>query len=167
MKFARITLAAALLGAMSSGAALAQMQVQLTGGWNGKTVPAGQQCSQFGGEGMSPPMKVSGLPEKTAWIYVEFNDRDYKPLSTKGGHGVIGYPVKGNSATLKSVPERKKKLPGNARVIKKARSSGKYASSGYLAPCSGGRGNRYFADVKAISADGKTLETIRVEIGKY
>lgn len=167
MKLAKVTMVAAVLGVLSAGAGWAEMKVQLSGGWDGKTVPAGQQCSLFGGKGMSPPMKVSGVPGGTVWIYVEFNDRDYQPLSKKGGHGVIGFPVSGSNATLNSVPERQKALPGNAQVIKKARSSGKYASAGYLAPCSGGKGNRYFADVKAISADGKTQETVRVEIGKY
>jgi hypothetical protein len=52
-------------------------------------------------------------------------------------------------------------------VISAARGTGKYASKGYMPPCSGGRGNRYFAIVKAISSGGKVLEKQRVEIGRY
>jgi hypothetical protein len=59
-------------------------------------------------------------------------------------------------------------LPGGARVIKAARSSGDYASAGYLPPCSGGRGNRYTVDLKAIDKAGKVLDEItNFDIGKY
>ena len=151
----------------TAGLAEAQMKVQLGAPWDGRKVPAGQQCPLFGGKGSTPPMKVTGVPDGTAWIYVEYNDRDYSALSSKGGHGIIGYPVSGSSADLYAVPGLKARLPGKARVIAKARSTGEYASPGYLPPCSGGRGNRYFADVKAISAAGKVLGKVRVEIGRY
>lgn len=167
MNFRLTAFAAACAGLFIAGAAQAEMKVSLGGGWDGRTVPAGQQCGLFKGKGMSPSMTVSGLPEGAAWIYVEFNDRDYKPLSRKGGHGIIGYPVSGSTVKLHPVPEKTKKLPGSAKVIRAAKSSGKYASRGYLAPCSGGKGNRYFADVKAVSAKGKALEVVRVELGKY
>lgn len=145
----------------------ADFSVKLSGGWNGKKVPAGQHCKLFGGNGKTPPMKVSGLPKGTQWLYVEYNDRSYAPLSKNGGHGIIGYPVKGASASLPAVPGMTKSLPGGAKVVKRARSSGKYASAGYLPPCSGGRGNQYFADVKAIDAGGKLLGQARVELGRY
>lgn len=148
-------------------AALAELSVKLAGGWDGKRVPAGQHCPLFGGKGATPPMQVSGLPQGTAWVYVEFNDRSYKPLSRDGGHGVIGYPVKGASANLHSVPGLAGKLPGQAKVIKPARGTGKYKSSGYLPPCSGGKGNAYFAVVKAISAKGQVLDRGQVELGRY
>ncbi|WP_205470728.1 hypothetical protein [Breoghania sp. L-A4] len=118
----------------------------------------------FGGNGKTPPMKVSGLPKGTEWIHAEFNERSYKPLSRNGGHGVIGYPVKGNAANL---PANSTSLPGGAKVIKAARASGKYASRGYLPPCSGGRGNQYFADLKAVGKGGKVLGQARVELGRY
>ncbi len=146
---------------------MADMSVKLKGGWDGKKVPDGQQCTLFGGKGKTPPMSVSGLPAGTVWVYVEFNDRDYGPLSRNGGHGTIGYPAKGSSADLYAVPGLRGSLPGNARVIAKARSSGKYKSDGYLPPCSGGRGNRYEAVIKAVSSSGKVLEKVRVPIGRY
>jgi hypothetical protein len=151
----------------TAGVAHADMSVSLGGGWDGKKVPNGQHCTLFGGKGSTPPMQVTNLPAGTAWVYVEYNDRDYKPLSKKGGHGIIGYPVKGASADLYSVPGLVGKLPGKARVISAARGTGKYASDGYMPPCSGGKGNRYFAEVKAVSASGKVLEKARVNIGRY
>ncbi len=167
MHFGRTAFFAATAALLMAGSAMADMSVKLKGGWDGKKVPAGQQCTLFGGKGKTPPMAVSGLPSGTAWVYVEFNDRDYGPLSKNGGHGVIGYPVKGATADLYAVPGLKGSLPGNARVISKARSTGKYKSNGYLPPCSGGKGNRYEAVVKAVSADGKVLDQKRVGIGRY
>ena len=161
-----ITLAGLFLVA-STGVAMADMKVTLKGGWNGKSVPKGQHCKLDGGNGATPPMKVSGLPKGTTWVHAEYNDKDYQPLSTKGGHGVIGYPVSGNSADIYAVPGLKGSLPGKAKVIKKARGTGKYASAGYMPPCSGGNGHRYFVDIKAIGTNGKVLEKKRVQIGRY
>lgn len=164
MKRTSLTLCALSFMATS---AYADMSVKLAGGWDGKKIPQGQQCKLFGGKGATPPMKVTGLPSGTQWIHVEFNDRDYRPLSKNGGHGVIGYPISGNSADLYSVPGLSGKLPGRAVVVSAAKSSGDYASAGYLPPCSGGKGNRYFAVVKAISSGGKILEKQRVDLGRY
>ena len=150
-----------------ASAAAADMTVRLGGGWDGKKIPSGQHCTVHGGKGSTPPMTVSNLPSGTAWIYVEYNDRDYAPLSKKGGHGVIGYPVSGATADLYSVPGLASKLPGKAKVISAARGTGAYKSGGYMPPCSGGKGNRYFAIVKAISASGKQIDKQRVEIGRY
>lgn len=166
MKFKTLT-AAGLLVSVFGSAAYADMSVKLGGGWDGKKIPAGQHCPLQGGKGKTPPMSVSGIPNGTTWIFVEYNDRDYKPLSTNGGHGIIGFPVKGASANLPAVPGMTGRLPGNARVIQAARGTGDYASDGYKPPCSGGRNHRYFAIVKAVSAQGKVLDKTRVEIGRY
>lgn len=152
---------------LGTSAFAADFKVKLTGGWNGKTVPAGQHCRLHGGKGKTPPMTISGLPEGTEWVLVEYNDRDYKPLSKKGGHGSIGYPVSGTSVKLPAVAARSNKLPNGIFVHKKARSKGDYASKGYLPPCSGGKGNRYFADVHAMQGKKKKLGSVRVEMGKY
>lgn len=150
----------------SAAAAQAGMNVQLLSPWNGKRIPAGQQCSVQGGQAATPPMQISGLPAGTSMVVAEFNDRSYAPLSRKGGHGVIGWPVKGSSAKLAPVPEGAGKGPGGAVVVKDTRGTlgnGK----GYLAPCSGGRGNSYEAIVKAVSGEGEVLEQVRVKLGRY
>lgn len=154
--------------ALSPVAALADMSAQLLSPWDGKKVPAGQQCSLFGGNGSTPPMTVSGIPAGAVWIIGEFNDKSYSPLSSKGGHGIVAWPVKGSKAKLFAVPGMTAKLPNGARLIKAARSTGKYASKGYLPPCSGGRGNRYAVDIKAIDAKGNVLAKIgNFTIGRY
>ncbi len=151
-----------------AGSAAFALDVKLGGGWTGKAVPNGQQCRLHGGNGATPPMVVSGIPDGTKWIVMEFNDKDYRPLSTKGGHGVLAYPAKGSTTSVPALPGMTARLPGGAQVVKKARSTGEYASAGYLPPCSGGRGNRYTVDVKAVAADGKVLSQKRnVTIGRY
>ncbi|WP_228848863.1 hypothetical protein [Halocynthiibacter styelae] len=154
---------------LSAGLAQAEMQVVLTGGWDGNRVPDGQQCTLFGGNGSTPPMRITGMPAGTAMIVAEYNDRSYQPLSRNGGHGTIGYAVSGDSADLPAVPGlTDRNLPRGVQVIKKARGTGEYASDGYMPPCSGGRGNRYTVDLHAVDAGGNTLERLRrVPIGRY
>jgi hypothetical protein len=152
---------------MSAAPAMAQMSVSLLAPWDGKKVPAGQQCSLHGGNGATPPMKITGLPAGTTWVLVEFNDRSYPPLSNNGGHGKIGFPAKTTTVTLPAVPGMQANLPHGAFVVAKARSTGNYTSKGYLPPCSGGRNNRYTAVVKAMSKQNKVLEKMTIDIGRY
>lgn len=165
----RVLYTAAVLTVFSATTAFAEMQVTLTGGWDGKRIPAGQHCVLFGGNGSTPPMHIANLPKGAVMVVAEYNDRDYQPLSRKGGHGTIGYVVSGASADLPAVPGMTdRNLPRGVRVVQKARSSGRYKSDGYLPPCSGGKGNRYAVDLKAVNASGKVLETVhRVPIGRY
>jgi hypothetical protein len=163
----RKIIASVLVLAISGGAALAEMQIALGAPWDGKRIPKGQHCSLQGGKGATPPMRITGLPAGTAMVVVEYNDKSYAPLSSKGGHGIIGFPVKGSSADLPSVPGMTDRFQGGIRLIAKARSTGKYASDGYLPPCSGGRGNDYRADVKAIGQNGAVLEKVTVKLGRY
>ncbi|MCE8537106.1 hypothetical protein KBY27_06530 [Ruegeria pomeroyi] len=152
---------------LTAGMAHAGMTVDLLPPWDGKKIPKGQHCQLQGGKGATPPMQVAGIPAGTVMLVVQYNDKSYKPLSSKGGHGTIGYPVKGASAKLPAVPGMTAKLPGGVRVVAPARSTGEYASKGYLPPCSGGRGNTYEAVVQAVGADGKVLERVKLKIGRY
>jgi phosphatidylethanolamine-binding protein (PEBP) family uncharacterized protein len=160
---------AAFMAVSVPGAALAQdMKVALGGaGWTGGKVPSGQECKRFGGNGSTPPLKVSGLPAGTDKIIVEFDDLDFGPLSSNGGHGGISYAHKGGaSANLRAVPGYTSSLPAGVMLENAARSTGEFASPGYLPPCSGGRGHRYQATVKATKG-GSTLATAKVVIGTY
>lgn len=164
MRIALFAAAATLLAT----AVHADISVKLGAPWDGKKVPAGQQCTLFGGKGSTPPMQVTGVPQGAAWIVAEFNDKSYQPLSRNGGHGIIAWPAKAGTSQLKSVPGLAAKLPHGAQVMKPARSSGKYASAGYLPPCSGGRGNNYTVDIKVINSAGKVLASKKnVKIGRY
>ena len=159
-----------LIAGLILAAGMAQAQsftAKLALPWNGVTVPEGQQCRLFGGNGATPIFVLNGLPEGTAQIRVEFNDKSYAPLSENGGHGAIGFPVNGPNAVLPSVPGMTAYLPSGAEVLAAARSGGQYASAGYLPPCSGGRGNRYMADVIALDAGGIELARVPVELGRY
>lgn len=57
--------------------------------WDGKTVPAGQRCRWAGGNGATPPLRVTHIPAGANALLVEFSDRSYV-LMDHGGHGVIG-----------------------------------------------------------------------------
>ncbi len=153
---------------MAAGMASAQsFTAELGPPWDGITVPDGQQCRLFNGNGATPMIILQGLPQATTRIRVEFNDKSYAPLANNGGHGVIGFQVSGPNAVLPSVPGMTTVLPEGAEVLAAARSSGQYASPGYLPPCSGGRGNRYMADVIALDATGAELARMPVELGRY
>ena len=73
--------------------------------WNGKTVPKGQQCRRFGGNGATPALAVGNLPAEANAIILEFSDRDV-PKMDNGGHGKIGYriPSGAGKVVIPSVP---------------------------------------------------------------
>ena len=153
---------------MAASAASAQsFTAELAPPWDGTDVPGGEQCRLFNGNGATPMIILQGLPEGTVQMRVEFNDKSYGPLANNGGHGVIGFLVSGPNAVLPAVPGMTADLPAGAEVLAAARSSGQYASPGYLPPCSGGRGNRYMADVIALDAGGAELARVAAELGRY
>lgn len=149
-------------------AASADMSAALLAPWDGVKVPDGQQCTLHGGNGATPPINLSGVPDGTAHIVLFFNDKSYAPLSRNGGHGAIAFAASGGNVSLASVPALTANLPNGVSVYSAARSTGNYASAGYLPPCSGGRGNRYTVDIKAVSAEGTVLdELLNFDIGRY
>ena len=136
--------------------------------WTGKKIPKGQHCKKFGGNGATPELTVSGIPEGATAILVEFNDASYQPLSSRGGHGIVGFEhAGGGEAVLPPVPGGTRETPAGTWIEKKNRATGAWTSPGYLPPCSGGRGNRYFAVVKAVDANGKVLAKAKITIGRY
>jgi len=145
----------------------AEMVGTLGAPWDGVNVPKGQHCQLLQGEGSTPPMTLTGLPAGTVAVHLEFNDLTYTPLSTDGGHGIIGIRVTGPDADLPSVPAMTDVLPEPAFVVKKARAPSPYNSDGYLPPCSGGRGNEYSVTVKAVDAADAVLEQVTLPMGRY
>ena len=135
--------------------------------WNGKRIPKGQQCSKFGGKGSTPALVVEGAPDGTVEIVVAYNDRSYQPLSYNGGHGKIGYKAGPGATTIPALPGETVRMPVGARIVAKNRATGSYARAGYLPPCSGGRGNLYFADVIALDAKGDVLAKGRIILGRH
>ncbi|MDK9721151.1 MAG: hypothetical protein OEL53_08200 [Rhodospirillales bacterium] len=169
-------LCAVMIG-LSSFGALAQDYAKLEvsfadEAWTSNAVPTIGICDAYGGKGYSPALKISGIPAEANVIIVAFSDRIYSPMDN-GGHGVLRYsiaPGQGN-VTLPSVPGDTKKLPEGIWV-ESDNSSRMHGGRGYLGPCSGGRGNRYEADLKALykPTDGgetKLLAKGTIRLGYY
>lgn len=148
--------------------------------WNGEKVPDGQQCKRFGGQGATPAMGVAGIPKGATAILVEFNDRDFPPLASKGGHGIIGWRLGqqdgGAFATLiPPVPGQSDVLPEGVFKVSGHRSAAPENSPGtaYLPPCSGGQKHAYYAVVKAVvwppkpGEEPQTLAIGSIEMGVY
>lgn len=143
--------------------------------WTGNTIPSGEQCQMFGGKGSTPALKIENIPAGANAIIVEYNDLSYAPLSSGGGHGKIGFWIKhSGSTTLDSVPGETAQLSVEGSFVEaRALSTGEYASPGYLPPCSGGRGNTYVADVKAVykatkeGEENRLLAQQRIKLGTY
>ena len=166
----KISLPAALAAAIMSLApvpVLAEMAVALNPPWDGQTIPADQVCALHGGQGMTPPMTLTGLPEGTASVAVEYNDISFPSLAFNGGHGAIGFAAASPDAVLPPMPAMTAELPEGAWVISAARTHGQYASPGYIPPCSGGNGHTYQAVVRALDAGGNELDSARVVLGRY
>lgn len=140
--------------------------------WDGKKVPGGQHCKKFGGNGATPPLKVSNIPTEANGIVVEFNDKSYGKLSRDGGHGKIGFHIQAGagSVVLPAVPGGTKDMPEGVWLVKKNRATGAWSSPGYLPPCSGGKGNKYEAEVYAVIVTGDDYEEIaegEIKLGRY
>jgi hypothetical protein len=136
--------------------------------WNGETIPEGQHCKLQDGNGATPALNLSGLPEGTVAVHLAFNDESYEPMNN-GGHGTIGFnvsPVDG-AATIPSVPGATNELPDGAFVAKANATSGDFLSEGYMPPCSGGRGNTYSVLISAVGADDAVLGQKYLGLGKY
>ena len=118
--------------------------------WTDKGVPKVGLCARDGGEGMSPPLVVRNIPSGTTDIIVEFSDRTFTALDN-GGHGSIRVPITGETEVMiPSVPGETFNLP-NGVFTEAAHLSSRMSAGAYAGPCSGGRGNFYEADVKAVS----------------
>jgi hypothetical protein len=140
--------------------------------WNGRVVPAGQQCRRFQGGGGTPALQVDDIPAGANALLIEFNDETYRPMDN-GGHGIVGFRTGGPRVVAPSIPgETLDGLPA-AAFIEVPHRAGDYGGPGYLPPCSGGQGNLYTITVKAVfksetnPADNKLLAQTRVELGRY
>ena len=119
--------------------------------WNGKTIPAGQQCPAFGGKGATPGLTIQNVPPKANALILEFSNMSELSLD-KGGQGRIGYRFTPGSQTLAlpPVPGNTFDLPEPFFVIAAHRKPFQNSPGAYLPPCSGGKGDYYYLVVKAI-----------------
>ena len=121
--------------------------------WDGKTVPKDEVCSDYNKNGGdSPALRISNLPKKVNYIILSFSDESFKGMS-HGGHGVVGYEVKDANSTLTipSIHGETFTLPKGFNSIRKHQGEQfKKKKGAYLPPCSGGNGNLYVVEIKAI-----------------
>ncbi len=133
--------------------------------WSGGSVPQVGLCTMHGGKGMSPAIKVAGLPGGTERLVVRFSDRDW---GDEGAHGVVGVAVTtGASSTL--VPSFKGETDSLPAGVDKISQHGCRACAGgvYLGPCSGGARHHYFVTIEAQSSEGKTLASGKLTLGDF
>lgn len=174
-----VLLVAGLLGACSHDAYRpvadpARLQVTFADPqWDGRTVPAAQRCRWAGGNGSTPPLRVDGIPRGANALLVEFSDRSYF-LMDHGGHGEIGLWLRGaaQSVGVPAVAGESLELPEGMFVERAHQGWLRGHGGAYLPPCSGGRGHRYYATVRAVykAAEGgesRLLGEGSIELGEY
>ena len=143
--------------------------------WNGQNIPSGQQCRRFGGVNPeTPELKVSNIPSEANALVVEYSDKSH-PRMNNGGHGKIGYNIDPGSreVIVPSVPGHSFDLPKGFYLVS-AQINPQWDDAGaYLPPCSGGKGNTYYATVRAIvkgkSTEEKSLRLAEgvIDMGRY
>lgn len=140
--------------------------------WDGKTVPAGQQCQKFGGKGSTPLISVNDIPEGANAIVMEYSDHTYQAMN-HGGHGKFGYriPTGSTTVTIPSMAGQTFDLPSGFFLIEAQRAPDWDKAGAYLPPCSGGSGNDYYVTVKAVKevkgGIREVLAETEVPLGKY
>jgi hypothetical protein len=143
--------------------------------WNGKKVPAGQQCSRFGGNGATPPLMVKNIPAGANALIMEYSDRDsqYRYMDN-GGHGKIGYNITPGTkqVTIPSVPGHTFDLPKGFFLVSAHQAPNWDKAGAYMPPCSGGKENLYYVTVKAVydAPEGKESQLLgkgRLTLGRY
>lgn len=141
--------------------------------WDGEHIPEGQHCKKFGGNGSTPSLKIENIPLSSNAIIIEFSDRSFF-LMNHGGHGKIGIWLdeQHTSVVIPSVAGETTVVPDGLFIEKQHRGS-RGKEGAYLPPCSGGRGNRYYAEVKAVYKDrknkkeSKLLALGEIYLGEY
>lgn len=140
--------------------------------WDGKQVPTGQQCQKFGGnQPATPRIQLSGVPDTTNLIMLEYSDRSYQPMN-HGGHGRMAFAIHQPSTNLMipSVPGHRFDLPSGFMIIEPHRNPKWDQAGAYMPPCSGGKGNDYYVTVTALHFNGKQATSLAktvIELGKY
>lgn len=128
-----------------------ELDVSLEGvGWDGETIPRSGICADGQGRGMSPTIRVKGIPPEADAVVVEFNDKGYHELSEYGGHGAIWVATNGAAeVVVPPVHELTFDLPDGVHMEHAHRAQG-FGPGAYLAPCSLGWGHLYEAHIMAV-----------------
>lgn len=140
--------------------------------WKGDKIPDGRQCQKFGGHGTTPRIRVNNIPKASNAIVVEYSDTTYKAMDN-GGHGKIGYHIDKRmlEVTIPPIKVHTFDLPKSFFIVKPQQAPKWDKAGAYLPPCSGGKGNLYVAQVKAVHISNgkvdKEIATVEVNLGVY
>jgi hypothetical protein len=141
-------------------------------GWDGKTIPDGQQCQRFGGiMPATPEIRIRNLPDDVNLIIAEYSDRDYKPMN-HGGHGRMAFAITPDQHLIKlpRVDGHSFHMPKGSFILAPHRNPEHDKAGAYMPPCSGGKGHEYYVTLKAVHFDGENVESFGkqvLELGKY
>ena len=132
---------------LSAEVSAEEMTIQLNGkNWDGIKIPANEICRQYGGNGSTPPLKITKISKGTDKIQTEYNAVDYAKLAN-GGHGILSFEHNGShQITIKSIQGETNDMPKGVTLI----SANRWSGFGYLPPCSGGAGSRYSVTAKVM-----------------
>ena len=123
--------------------------------WTGEGIPEGQKCNRFNESAekapKSPELSVKGIPADADAIILYFSDRTFARMDN-GGHGQVGFQITAGTSEviIPSIPGHTEDLPENFWMVKAHGAPTWDTAGAYLPPCSGGRKNDYFIDVKAV-----------------
>ena len=144
-----------------------QPSVWGTGSWFSVYFPASQLCHAEGGQGKTPTLYVSGIPDKANLILLEINDETNPALAKDGGLGTIGFYHNENEDTqvLLPVSGGHSVLPEKERVYafkEKSNRINEAKGFAYYPPCKEA-GGEYYATVKAVRRTG-AFDTQKTEV---
>ena len=150
-----------------------QMKVSLAdSNWDGNKIPLGQQCQKFKGHGYTPRIRINNIPDGSNAIIIEYSDKTYKAMDN-GGHGKIGYYIdeRMKEVTIPPIEGHTFDLPKSFFIVSPQQAPKWDKAGAYLPPCSGGKGNLYAAQIKAVHVtDGKVdkeFTNVDIKLGVY
>jgi len=134
--------------------------------WDGADVPKRGQCTNCGGEGLSPPLLVKNIPENADVLIVEFKDKTMNVF-----HGAIRFPISEKMEfVIPSVQEQTMDLPPGAELesVHNAPIGGPGA---YMAPCGCGYRNKYVATIRALKSENSGQKLLlgkgKIKLGRF
>ena len=135
--------------------------------WDGKKVPKSGQCTNCGGEGLSPPLLVKNIPPDTDALIIKFRDK-----SMAVDHGAIRFQTDGKTElVIPSVPEQTFELPHGAEMESEHHAPNGMIPGAYMAPCGCGFNNKYVATILAIKIDKSGQKLLlgkgKIKLGRF
>lgn len=134
--------------------------------WDGKKVPSIGQCTNCGGEGLSPSFRVQNVPKNTDTIIAEFKDKTMQTY-----HGAVKFKVTNKTEFIvPSVPEQTFDLPEGVET-ESEHTAPVGLPGAYMAPCGCGYNNKYMAYIFAIGNDDSGQRILlgkgKITLGKF